>query len=53
METLGGGMTISLMLSSKLLEETFFKIWGIQLEYILVLLKTLGHIKQTKNEIVK
>ena len=35
------------------LEETFLKMWGIQLEDIPILLKRLEHIKQTKNETVR
>jgi hypothetical protein len=35
------------------LEETFLKIWGIPLEYIPVLLRTLDHIKQIENETVR
>jgi len=35
------------------LEETFLKIWVIQLEEIPVLLKKIEHIKQIENEIVR
>jgi hypothetical protein len=35
------------------LEETFLKKWGIQLEYISVLLKRLEHIKKTENETLR
>jgi hypothetical protein len=36
--------------SMNLLEEIFLEEWGIQLEDILVLLKNVEHIRQTKNE---
>jgi hypothetical protein len=35
------------------LEETFLEKWGIQLEYISVLLKRFKHIKQTENETLR
>jgi hypothetical protein len=35
------------------LEETFLKRWGIQLEYISVIQKSLKHIKQTEDETVR